>query len=324
MAAASGRQERITLGIATTRRKISNPSSINNLNLLSATGAQHTSPPSALSGLSSTTVINNGLPSPTSPREFPRTNSVPESKALVVVSSSRPSSIATSSVAGVATSYRQAGSPQSLQTPTLASIASSVQRKLSEYMSPTSLGSSGTAAYQFPFTSPTLGRGPPTSLLVPGPSGNPLNFALRSPLSPMLLPLRSAISIRIDRAGDTSLGGSLAGGHLSLPLNQMQLGMELLSVDTPGGIDMNKHSTSARITNLRAQAKQLRRLRYITQRRPAWLVRLINGTFQFSICLSANILMFVLVCTKYCTMYEWECVKSYLAHNPLRHNPSRQ
>ena len=183
VAAASGRQERITLGITNTRRKNSNPSQSNNSNLLFAAGTQRTSPPSALSGLSSTTVINNGLPSPTSPRESPRTNSVSESKALVVVSISRPSSIATSSTAGVATSCRQAGSPQSLKTPTLVSIASSVQRKLSEFMSPTSLGSAGTAAYQFPFTSPPLGRGAPTSLLVPGPSGNPLNFALRSPLS---------------------------------------------------------------------------------------------------------------------------------------------
>ena len=280
VAAASGRQERITLGIATTRGKISNPNSNNNSNLLSTAGAQRTSPPSALSGLSSTTAINNGLPSPTSPRESLRTNSGPESKPLVVVSASRPSYIATSPTARGPKSFRQAGSPQSLQTPTLVSIASSVQRKLSEFMSPTSLNSGGTAPYQFSFTSPTLSRVAPTSLLVPGLSGNPLNFALRSPLSPM--PMRSAISIRIERAGDGSYGSNLSGVPLGVPFNQMQLGMELLSVETPGGLDMNKHSTSARITNLRAQAKQLRRLRYITERRPAWLVRLINGTFRFS------------------------------------------
>lgn len=54
----------------------------------------------------------------------------------------------------------------------------------------------------------------------------------------------------------------------------LELEHQLLGVDA---MPLKKHSTSARVTNLRAQAEQLRRMRSLSEKRPDWLLRLFEG-----------------------------------------------
>ena len=133
-----------------------------------------------------------------------------------------------------------------------------LQRKLSTVVSPQLCDTDGCDSRK------TSGPVASPDLLTP-----PDSSSLRLTYSRSLFTAHIPIAIHIEGPNESSNNFNLA-----FPA---QLEKQLLGVDTVS-IPVKKHSTSARVTNLRAQAEQLRRMRTLTEKRPEWFVRLIEGT----------------------------------------------
>lgn len=231
--ATNARQERISLGLATLRRKIT------------------VSPAQTRSRLSRATSFASRTPQVLTPAG----SQCPSPR----ISTVTPPNISPSG--GPSTAVPEVN-------PSLDSLPSRlVQRKVSTVVSPVIFGTDeGDSSRK---TSGGL-LAPPSILISQsyseGPSFTPAHSRSASTS-------RAPISIRIE-------GPSESPDELSLTF-RMQSDHQLLGVDAMA-IPMKKHSTSARVTNLRAQAEQLRRMRPLTERRPIWLSRLIEGTVQYS------------------------------------------
>ena len=240
-AANTARQERISLGLTTVRRKIT----------VSAGQIGSRVSRGTISGSRASQALS------------PTSSQCPSPRISIVTAPGVTPSIGPSAIATLQENNTPLDSPQK---ETLQSSFTLVQRKLSTVVSPQLCDTDGCDSRK------TSGPVAPPDLLTPPDSSSLRLTHSRSPSTAHI-----PIAIHIQGPDESSNELSLA-----FPVHHEH---QLLGVDTVG-IPVKKHSTSARVTNLRAQAEQLRRMRSLTEKRPEWLVRLIEGIIF--VCLLMN------------------------------------